>query len=268
MGLKSYFKKDTQRNSVLSQNSTSVKSEANEEYGNNSNIQTGWTGDGFAGANEYPNAGGEEYKTLGRWRACVILITIEVGIGVLSLPSALKTLGLIPGIITILGFGGLTTYCGYILVQFYRRYPMVTNLVDCALYVGGKPFERFLGVAFVFNLVLICASANITMSVALNTLSNHALCTVYGFPTRRLLVVVSSPEAHFRGRLQLDLHHLDRRSRVDRHDRSRRCWTSSAAWIRRQNNACRQANICRDGERLAQHRLRLRRQSIFRISYG
>jgi amino acid permease len=178
MGLKSYFKKDTQRNSVLSQNSTSVKSEANEEYGNNSNIQTGWTGDGFAGANEYPNAGGEEYKTLGRWRACVILITIEVGIGVLSLPSALKTLGLIPGIITILGFGGLTTYCGYILVQFYRRYPMVTNLVDCALYVGGKPFERFLGVAFVFNLVLICASANITMSVALNTLSNHALCTV------------------------------------------------------------------------------------------
>ena len=55
---------------------------------------------------------------------------------------------------------------------------MVTNLVDCALYIGGKPFEYFLGVAFIFNLILICASANITMSIALNTLSGHALCTV------------------------------------------------------------------------------------------
>ena len=55
---------------------------------------------------------------------------------------------------------------------------MITNLVDCALYLGGKNFERFFGVAFLFNLVLICASANITMSVALNTISSHAICTV------------------------------------------------------------------------------------------
>ncbi|KAH7127185.1 transmembrane amino acid transporter protein-domain-containing protein [Dendryphion nanum] len=138
-------------------------------YGHDANI-SGATYD------EFPAE--ENYRTLGRWRACVILVTIEVGIGVLSLPSALQTLGLIPGIIAIIAFGILTTYCGYILVQFYRKYPMVTNLVDCARYVGGKPFEYFLGVAFVFNLVLICASANITMSVALNTLSSHALCTV------------------------------------------------------------------------------------------
>jgi hypothetical protein len=96
-----------------------------EEYGQQQAIKTGWTGDGHAGANEYPSE--ENYRTLGRWRACVILITIEVGIGVLSLPSALQTLGLIPGIIAIFGFGGLTTYCGYIMVQFYRRYPMVSQ---------------------------------------------------------------------------------------------------------------------------------------------
>ena len=108
----------------------------------------------------------------------LILITIEVGIGILSLPQALQTLGLIPGIIAILGFGGLTTYCGYILLQFHNLYKMTTNLVDCALYVGGKPFEYFLGVVFIFNLVLICASVNVTLSIALNTLSEHALCTV------------------------------------------------------------------------------------------
>jgi amino acid permease len=178
MGLSAFLKKDQQSlaNAPPAYYPESEKNDIEGEYGHNTNTQTGWMGDGHAGMD--PNAGGENYRTLGRWRACVILITIEVGIGVLSLPSALQTLGLIPGIIAILGFGVLTTYCGYILLQFYRRYPMVTNLVDCALYVGGKPFEYFLGVAFVFNLVLICASANITMSVALNTLSNHALCTV------------------------------------------------------------------------------------------
>ena len=181
MGLKNFLKKHEGQESAMDTPPyypPSEKDDPEEAYGHHTNVQTGWTGDGFVGATEYPNMDGENYKTLGRWRACVILITIEVGIGVLSLPSALKTLGLIPGIIVILGFGGLTTYCGYILVQFYRRYPMVTNLVDCALYVGGRPFEIFLGIAFVFNLVLICASANITMSVALNTLSGHALCTV------------------------------------------------------------------------------------------
>lgn len=151
-------------------------SDKDEEHGHNGTTQSGSTGEGDVGTSEHPPT--EDYQTLGRWRACVLLITIEVGIGVLSLPSALQTLGLIPGIIALFGFGGLTTYCGYIMVQFYRKYPMVKNLVDCGLYIGGKPFERFLGVAFVFNLVLICASANITMAVALNTLSNHALCTV------------------------------------------------------------------------------------------
>jgi hypothetical protein len=182
MGLKNFLHKDEKKESSTDLPPYYPESERSaldeEEYGNNTQIHTGWTGDGHAGANEYPNANGEEYRTLGRWRACVILITIEVGIGVLSLPSALQTLGLIPGIIVIFGFGGLTTYCGYILVQFYRRYPMVTNLVDCAKYIGGKPFEYFLGTAFILNLVLICASANITLSVALNTLSDHALCTV------------------------------------------------------------------------------------------
>jgi amino acid permease len=174
MGLKDLLKKDKGHEFPMDSPppyTPSVKDADMEEgYGHSANIQTG-DGDGNANANDV------NYKTLGRWRACVLLITIEVGIGILSLPAALKTLGLIPGIIAILGFGVLTTYCGYILVQFYRRYPLITNLVDCA-HIISKPFGIFFAGAFILNLVLICASANITMSVALNTLSEHALCTV------------------------------------------------------------------------------------------
>lgn len=45
------------------------------------------------------------YKTLNRWQASLIYITNQVGIGILSLPSAMQTLGLIPCIITIVGMG-------------------------------------------------------------------------------------------------------------------------------------------------------------------
>jgi hypothetical protein len=172
MGIKDFLKreKDTESLDAPPPYPPSDKDDSLEEgYGHSTNIQT--PGDNGL------HADSENYKTLGRWRACVLLITIEVGIGILSLPAALKTLGLIPGIIAILGFGVLTTYCGYILVQFYRRYPMVSNLVDCA-HIINKWFGIFFAGAFILNLVLICASANITMSVALNTLSNHALCTV------------------------------------------------------------------------------------------
>ncbi|KAH3907525.1 hypothetical protein HBI56_159460 [Parastagonospora nodorum] len=180
MGITDFLKKDKGADLAMDAPppyDPSTKSEDTEEaYGHSTNIQTG-TRDALPGADDNSDTGSENYKTLGRWRACVILITIEVGIGILSLPAALKTIGLIPGIIAILGFGILTTYSGYILVQFFRRYPMVTNLVDCAQ-VLDKRFGAFFGAAFILNLVLICASANITMSVALNTLSNHALCTV------------------------------------------------------------------------------------------
>ena len=96
MGLKAFLKKDRASSSnddVASHITGSEKDSEEQAYGQNTDITTGWTGDGFAGASEYPNAPGENYRTLGRWRACVILITIEVGIGILSLPSALKTLG-------------------------------------------------------------------------------------------------------------------------------------------------------------------------------
>jgi hypothetical protein len=45
------------------------------------------------------------YRTLNRWQASFIYITNQVGLGVLSLPTAMQTLGIVPGIITIIGMG-------------------------------------------------------------------------------------------------------------------------------------------------------------------
>ena len=106
----------------------------------------------------------------------------------------LHTIGLIPGIITsmsgpkrsntthltppVISMGVLATYTAYILIQFYRRYPSLRDVVDVARIMGGRPLEILVGVAHVLNLCLICASANVTLSIALNTMTEHALCTV------------------------------------------------------------------------------------------
>lgn len=45
------------------------------------------------------------YKVLNRYQASLIYITNQVGLGILSLPTAMQTLGLVPGIITIIGMG-------------------------------------------------------------------------------------------------------------------------------------------------------------------
>jgi len=119
-----------------------------------------------------------EYKKLGRWRASLIYITNQVGIGILSLPVALRTLGLVPGLICIVGLGIVVTYTAYVLLQFQRRYPTILNCVDCFRIIGGTPLAVIVGIAFVLNLILTCSSAVITMSIALNSISEHAICTV------------------------------------------------------------------------------------------
>jgi hypothetical protein len=108
------------------------------------------------------------YKTLNRWQAPLIYITNQVGIGILSLPTAMQTLGLVPCIITIIrmgmslsvcllgkrltrncALGILVTYIAYVLLQFFRRYPTVLNCVDCFRIIGGKPLAILVGTAFV-----------------------------------------------------------------------------------------------------------------------
>ncbi|CRK44365.1 N amino acid transport system protein like [Verticillium longisporum] len=123
------------------------------------------------------SSGEKNYRTVGRWMAGIILITNQVGIGILSLPGTLQTLGIVPGVIAIVGIGLLSTYTAYELLQLYRRYPHCVNIVDMCKVVGGKPLEILGGIAMIINICFTCTSATVTVSIALNTMSEHAICT-------------------------------------------------------------------------------------------
>ncbi|KXJ89038.1 amino acid transporter [Microdochium bolleyi] len=143
------------------------KNDGAPRYDSNDGAVVGEVKDHYGGGNK-----------LGMIRTTLIFFTNQVGIGILSLPSVLHTIGLIPGIISIIAFGVLATYTAYILIQFWRKYPSIRDVVDVGRIMGGLPLEIIVGVAHVLNLALICASANVTLSIGLNTMTDHALCTV------------------------------------------------------------------------------------------
>ncbi|KAL8281664.1 hypothetical protein RB600_005206 [Gaeumannomyces tritici] len=121
--------------------------------------------------------GGRDYRTMGKWDATLVLITNQIGLGILALPAVVRVLGIVPAIIAIIGIGMLSTYTAYELLQFYRRHPHVVNLVDMAYIVGGRPLEIIMGVSLVLDLILTCGSMSVTLSVAFNTITEHAMCT-------------------------------------------------------------------------------------------
>ncbi|CAM1509414.1 Fc.00g031530.m01.CDS01 [Cosmosporella sp. VM-42] len=128
--------------------------------------------------NVFGGENGKSFRTMSRWDTVFVLITNQVGLGILSLPACLKVFGVIPGIIAIVGIGCLSWYTAFELKQFYSKYQHVVNIVDMARVVGGRPFEIIVGIGLMIQVIMTSASAAVTLSIAFNTLSEHSVCTV------------------------------------------------------------------------------------------
>ncbi|QKX53845.1 uncharacterized protein TRUGW13939_00925 [Talaromyces rugulosus] len=144
---------------------------------------------GVNSAPEYEDPFGNEefadvkYRTLYWWQCGMIMIAETISLGILSLPSAVATLGLVPAVILIVGLGLLATYTGYVIGQFKLRYPHVHSMADAGdvLFapLGLARFGReFLGTGQLLFLVFIMGSHLLTFTVMMNTVTNHGTCSI------------------------------------------------------------------------------------------
>lgn len=122
--------------------------------------------------------GGKNFRTMSRFDTIFALLTNQFGLGALGLPSAFQTLGLIPGIIVLIGAAAITYFSGVEIFEFYLAHPQVTNIVDMMKICGGRPAEMLTGFGLLLQLIMTGASAAVTISIALNAISDHAACTV------------------------------------------------------------------------------------------
>ncbi|KAF5862313.1 hypothetical protein ETB97_011837 [Aspergillus alliaceus] len=119
-----------------------------------------------------------KYKTLTWWQCGTLMIAESISLGVLSLPAAVATLGLLPAVVLIVAVGIISTYAGYILAQFKWRYPQVSNMADVGEVLLGSFGRELLTIAQTLFLIFLMGSHLLTFTVALNQISSYATCSM------------------------------------------------------------------------------------------
>ncbi|RAL08621.1 amino acid transporter [Aspergillus homomorphus CBS 101889] len=119
-----------------------------------------------------------KYRTLGWWPCGILMVAENVSIGILSLPSAFATLGLVPSIIIMIGVSFIAWYTAYIIYQFKMRYRHIHSMADAGEVILGRFGRELLGGGQLIFLVFVMGSHILTFTVAMNTITDHGTCTI------------------------------------------------------------------------------------------
>jgi amino acid permease len=77
-----------------------------------------------------------------------LMVKTQIGLGVLSIPSAFHVLGMIPGVICLLLVAAITTWSNYIIGVFKLRHPAVYGIDDAGGLMFGRLGKEFFAAAF------------------------------------------------------------------------------------------------------------------------
>ena len=111
-------------------------------------------------------------------QAGMLMIAETISLGILSLPKALSTLGLIPGLILLVGLGALASYTGFVIGQFKLLHPEVHSMGDAGYILFGRFGRELLGAGQLIFIIFIMGSHILTFSIMMNAITSHATCTI------------------------------------------------------------------------------------------
>jgi hypothetical protein len=123
------------------------------------------------------------------WRLVAVLMVAEiVSNGILSLPSSLAVVGIVPGVILIVFLGIFATYTSYLLVQFKLRHPEVHSMGDAGYILAGPIGREVLASGTVIFAIFATGGQLLAGQIALATLSDNKLCLmlytgIFAIPT-------------------------------------------------------------------------------------
>ncbi|CVK97188.1 related to neutral amino acid permease [Fusarium mangiferae] len=120
---------------------------------------------------------GPNYRDVGWLGTSALMMKTQIGLGILSIPSAFHTLGLVPGLICLLVIGGITTWSDYIIGTFKLNHREVYGIDDAGGILFGRFGQEFLGISFSLFTIFASASGILGISISFNALSTHGTCT-------------------------------------------------------------------------------------------
>ena len=104
------------------------------------------------------------------------MIAEIVSNGMLSLPSSLAVVGVVPGIILIVFLGVFATYASKLLVDFKLRHPEVHSMGDAGYVMFGVIGREVLAAGTCLMAVFFCGGQLLAGQLALSSLSDGKLC--------------------------------------------------------------------------------------------
>ncbi|KAI0470988.1 transmembrane amino acid transporter [Xylariaceae sp. FL0804] len=119
-----------------------------------------------------------KYKTLSWPMVACLMIAEIVSNGMLSLPSSLAAVGVVPGVVVIVFLGAFATYTAWALIRFKLRHPDVHSMADAGQVLFGPLGREVLGAGTVLFAVCATGSQILAGQLALSVLSNDALCAL------------------------------------------------------------------------------------------
>ncbi|MCJ1312794.1 hypothetical protein MMC25_006470 [Agyrium rufum] len=117
-----------------------------------------------------------KYKTLSWQLVAVLMIAEIVSNGMLSLPSSLAVVGIVPGLVLIVFLGLFATYTSWVLIQFKLRHPEVHTMGDAGYILFGWPGRELLSFGTVVFAVFATGGQLLAGQIALGALSDNKLC--------------------------------------------------------------------------------------------
>ncbi|KAI0317438.1 transmembrane amino acid transporter protein-domain-containing protein [Amylostereum chailletii] len=118
------------------------------------------------------------HKTMGWVKAAALIMAHTIALGVMSFPSVFYRLGMFGGVLASIGFGLLSWQTGYVLIRFKVNHPGVMNFADAGHVIAGRPGYWLFGLMLTSKAIVIAGSHTLSGAIALNIISNHAICNV------------------------------------------------------------------------------------------
>ncbi|KAJ4252319.1 hypothetical protein NW762_010916 [Fusarium torreyae] len=120
---------------------------------------------------------GPNYRSLGWIATAALMSKTMIGLGVLSIPKAFDTLGLIPGTLCLLAISAITSWSNYMVGSFKLNHRDVYAIDDVGYKLFGRFGREFLGSAYWIYWVFVVGSGLLSISIAFNAMSTHGACT-------------------------------------------------------------------------------------------
>lgn len=123
-------------------------------------------------------AEGPDFRGVSCLGGAVLIAKTQLGLGVLGLPQTFAILGFVPGLISLLVLCALSTWSGALVGTFCLSHPQVHSIGDAVYLLFGKHARDVVGAIFWLYYTILYGSALLTLSIAFNTVTEHAACTM------------------------------------------------------------------------------------------